>query len=130
MKKNIIILILSCFVVVLVLLLWKATENQSSKNKQMSKMEQQVPQQTINSYENAEIITSIIPSENNTFGYDIYVDSILLIHQISKPGIAGNEGFSTKEQAQQVANLVVKKIRNNEMPPTVTTEELTPIIKN
>ena len=36
----------------------------------------------------------------------------------------GNEGFTTKEQAQTVAEFVVKKIRNNEMPPTVTIEDL------
>ncbi|HQP50899.1 MAG TPA: DUF4907 domain-containing protein [Syntrophorhabdaceae bacterium] len=35
-----------------------------------------------------------------------------------------NEGFRTRQQAQKVADLAVKKIRNNEIPPTVTIEEL------
>jgi hypothetical protein len=36
------------------------------------------------------------------------------------PALPGNEGFSTREEAQTVAEFVVKKIRKNEMPPTVT----------
>jgi hypothetical protein len=38
--------------------------------------------------------------------------------------LPGNEGFSTKERAQTVAEFVVKKIRKNEMPPTATIEDL------
>jgi hypothetical protein len=46
------------------------------------------------------------------------------VHQPNIPGLAGNEGFSTKERAQKVAEFVVKKIRNNEMPPTISIEDL------
>lgn len=48
----------------------------------------------------------------------------LLVHQPSIPALPGNDGFRTKEQAQRVADFVVKKIRNNEMPPTVTIKDL------
>ena len=47
-----------------------------------------------------------------------------LVHQPSIPAIPGNDGFTTKGRAQKVANFVVKKIRNNEMPPTVTIDDL------
>ena len=46
------------------------------------------------------------------------------MHQQNIPGLPGNEGFTTKERAKIVAEFVVKKIRNNEMPPTVTIEDL------
>jgi hypothetical protein len=75
-------------------------------------------------YANAEITTKIIPSANNTFGYDILLFGKPLVHQPSMPGLPGNEGFTTQEKAQTVADFVVKKIRNNEMPPTVTMEDL------
>lgn len=78
----------------------------------------------INPYANAKIITKIIPSANKTFGYDILVNGKLLVHQSSIPALPGNDGFRTKEQAQKVADFVVKKIRNNEMPPTVTIKDL------
>jgi len=77
-----------------------------------------------NPYANAEITTKIIPSANNTFGYDILLYGRPLVHQPHIPGLPGNEGFSTKERAQTVAEFVVKKIRKNEMPPTVTIEDL------
>ena len=77
-----------------------------------------------NPYANAEITTKIIPSANNTFGYDILMNGRPLVHQPNIPGLPGNEGFTTKERAQKVAEFVLKKIRNNEMPPTVTIEEL------
>ena len=77
-----------------------------------------------NPYANAEITIKIIPSANNTFGYDILLYGRPLVHQPNIPGLPGNEGFTTKEKAQTVAEFVVKKIRNNEMPPTVTMEDL------
>ena len=77
-----------------------------------------------NPYAKAEITTKIIPSTNNTFGYDILIYGKPLVHQTTIPGLPGNEGFATKERAQTVADFVVKKIKNNEMPPSVTIEDL------
>jgi hypothetical protein len=77
-----------------------------------------------NPYANAQISIKIIPSAKKTFGYDILLHGRPLIHQPNMPGLPGNEGFTTKERAQKVAEFVVKKIRKNEMPPTVTIEDL------
>jgi hypothetical protein len=77
-----------------------------------------------NPYAKAEITIKTIPSANNTFGYDILVYGKPLVHQPTIPGLPGNEGFTTKERAQKVAEFVVKKIRNNDMPPTVAIEDL------
>jgi hypothetical protein len=75
-------------------------------------------------YANAQISIKIIPSVKKTFGYDILLHGRPLVHQPNIPGLPGNEGFATKEKAHKVAEFVVKKIRNNEMPPTVTIEDL------
>jgi hypothetical protein len=80
--------------------------------------------QAKNPYTLADITTKIIPSVNNTFGYDILLYGRPFVHQPNIPGLPGNEGFATQERAQAVADLVKKKIRDNEMPPTVTIEEL------
>ena len=77
-----------------------------------------------NPYANAEISIKIIPSINKTFGYDILVQGKQLIHQPNIPAMPGNEGFKTKKSAQKVAEFVVKKIRKNEMPPTLSVEDL------
>jgi hypothetical protein len=77
-----------------------------------------------NPYKDADISIKIIPSANKTYGYDILLYKRPLVHQPNVPGLPGNEGFTTKERAQKVAEFVVRKIKNNEMPPTVSIEDL------
>lgn len=77
-----------------------------------------------NPYANAQISIKIIPSVKKTFGYDILLHGRPLVHQPNIPAFPGNDGFTTKERARKVAEFVVKKIRKNEMPPTVTIEDL------
>jgi len=67
---------------------------------------------------------TIIPSVNKTWGYDIYLQKRLFIHQSGIPGLPGNEGFKTKLDAKKVAGLVIGKIKKGEMPPSVTIEEM------
>jgi hypothetical protein len=66
----------------------------------------------------------IIPSENKTWGYDIYNKGKLLIHQPSIPALPGNAGFSTKADAGKVAKKVMEKIDRGEYPPSVSIEEM------
>ena len=80
--------------------------------------------EALSPYRDAEIKAVVIAAAHHTFGYDIYVYGSVLVHQPSRPGLPGNAGFATEEEAMKVAELVVEKIRNNEMPPTVTIEEL------
>lgn len=75
-------------------------------------------------YADAQITIKIIPSAKKTFGYDILLNGKRLVHQPNIPALPGNEGFTTKERAQKVAEFVVKKIKKNEMPPTVTIDDL------
>jgi|GEM_PF-1194264 len=79
---------------------------------------------TVNPYKDVALSYRIIPSENSTFGYEILMDGRLYIRQPNIPGLPGNEGFLEKITAMKVADLVILKIRKNEMPPSVTVEEL------
>ena len=74
--------------------------------------------------ENKNLSYKIIPSVNKTWGYEIYNNGKLFIHQASIPAAPGNEGFKTKADAEKVAKLVIDKIRKGEMPPTVSVEEM------
>jgi hypothetical protein len=66
----------------------------------------------------------IFPAAQNSFGYNILSGNKKLVHQPSIPGLPGNKGFTRKEDAEKCAQLVVNKINNNIMPPTVTRQEL------
>ena len=66
----------------------------------------------------------IIPSEGNTYGYDILVKNKILIHQPNIPGRPGNKGFAVKADAEKVAKLIIKKLQQGIMPPATSTKEL------
>jgi hypothetical protein len=66
----------------------------------------------------------IISSRDNTWGYDIYRGTKNIIHQPTIPGISGDKGFKTKKQAEETAKLVITKIEEGQIPPTVTVSEL------
>jgi len=66
----------------------------------------------------------IIRVPDNTYGYTIFIDGQMYIEQKSIPAVSGNAGFVSKDDAEKVAKLVIEKIRQGEMPPTVSTEDL------
>jgi len=67
---------------------------------------------------------TIIPVNSNQYGYDIFVNGRLRIHQPTIPGQPGNTGFKNKADAKKVALVVMDKISKGIMPPTITQEEL------
>ena len=58
------------------------------------------------------------------WGYNILINNKLYIHQPHIPAVSGNQLFQSKEDAEHTANVMVNKIRNNEMPPSVSVQEL------
>lgn len=54
--------------------------------------------------------------KNGTWGYEIYFDTVLFIYQDYIPGIPGNIGFSSREDAIKCAELVLKKIEDQKAP--------------
>jgi hypothetical protein len=73
---------------------------------------------------NSQFMYKIISSAANTFGYDVYRNGNLLIHQPTIPGMGGVNGFKTKQDAKRVAELVLMKIKKGEIPPSITEEDL------
>jgi hypothetical protein len=58
------------------------------------------------------------------WGYDIYLNEQLYIHQPIIPAIIGNKGFSEEKYAEETAKRVIEKIRKHILPPDVTPAEL------
>ena len=58
------------------------------------------------------------------WGYDIVANGKVYIHQEFIPAIPGKKGFASKEQAVAVGNKVILKMRNKQIPPTLSIEEL------
>jgi hypothetical protein len=66
----------------------------------------------------------VFPNDTSGWGYDITIDGKPSIHQPHIPAISGNIAFASKSDALQVGQLMVKKIVNGEMPPSVTPAEM------
>ncbi len=60
----------------------------------------------------------------NGWGYDILVGDSVIIHQESIPSIGKQIPFPEKEQAEQAASLVLKKMSTNNGLPTLTRPEI------
>ena len=58
------------------------------------------------------------------WAYKIYMNEKLFIFQKSIPSIPGNRGFKNQKAAESVAQLVVYKLSNGLMPPSVNKLEL------
>lgn len=89
---------------------------------EMPKQETKFPEAS--AFANSKMTYKIINATNSTFGYDIFADTKLMIHQPAIPGVSGNQGFKTKADAEKIAQLVIAKIKKGEMPPTITIEEM------
>jgi hypothetical protein len=72
----------------------------------------------------ANITYEVISVEAGGYGYDVFVDGKKLIHQTNIPGQPGVAGFRKKEDSRRVAELVIRKLKNKELPPSVTEDEL------
>lgn len=72
----------------------------------------------------ANLTYKVIGAEGETYGYDVFADEKRLIHQPTIPGQPGISGFRKKSDAEKVAKLVIQKIKNRQMPPAITEEEL------
>ncbi len=66
----------------------------------------------------------IIKACCHTFGYEIMIGSKTIIRQLTIPGQWGESGFKTSRDAQEIAQLVLKKLQLGIMPPTVDKVEL------
>ena len=75
-------------------------------------------------YANTTLTYKIIDAPDHTYGYDVFGDGALMIHQTSMPALTDNKGFKTKQDAGKIALLVIEKIRKGEMPPTISIDEM------
>lgn len=71
-----------------------------------------------------QLFYKIITSVQDTYGYDIWQDKAVVIHQPSIPGMPGNKGFVKKKDAEKVASLVISKIHKGMIPPAVSKQEM------
>lgn len=66
----------------------------------------------------------IIKADSSTYGYSIYANGHQYIYQTTIPAMPGKLGFADTSLARRCAELVIQKIKEGEMPPSISEEEL------
>ncbi|TRZ72145.1 MAG: DUF4907 domain-containing protein [Bacteroidetes bacterium] len=112
------------FIILTFLLCGQITKQAQAQVQPPAKSEQKSDFPSGDAFKNSKITYKLIPGINNTWGYDILVDNKLTVHQTSIPSLPGNEGFKTKEGAEKVAKLIIKKMKKGEMPPSIDAKEM------
>lgn len=67
---------------------------------------------------------SAIPLNSAGWGYRIFEDTIPVIEQKFIPGVPGNAGFKTEQEAIKTGNLVKSKLEMGIWPPSISEQEL------
>ena len=72
----------------------------------------------------ARLEAMVIKVDEGRFGYYVFVDGQLLVEQKIIPGAPGNKGFINEAEAKKTAELIIKKLKEGERPPSVSAADL------
>lgn len=75
-------------------------------------------------YAHVVFTTEAIYSKDLGWGYTISMEGKKVVHQPQIPAASGGKGFKTEADALKTARLVVDKIKQNKMPPSISLKEL------
>lgn len=63
-------------------------------------------------------------NSDSTWGFTIYVNGNIYIHQQAIPVTGSKSGFLTEQDASKTSGLIIKKIKNHISPESVSEKEL------
>lgn len=78
----------------------------------------------IKTYQTDVLVTLDNGKTDRGWGYDVLVDGKVYVHQPHIPAIQGNYSFRSSEDAKKIATLVIYKLKNNIVPPSLSVEEI------
>lgn len=66
----------------------------------------------------------VLKQSDSCYHYKIFKDNLVFIYQQIIPAISGKKKFNSENEAKKIAELVVFKLNNSIVPPTITFHEL------
>ena len=114
------------FTLSIAIILFISCTNRDSAKEDNTVIQQSVAIKDVSADTNVKLKVKTYQNDNTIkgWGYDVYADGVLYIHQPHIPAVPGNKGFQSAQQAETAGNFAVYKIRNNIMPPTISVKEL------
>jgi hypothetical protein len=101
-----------------------AADSVMASNDSTSIIQDTLVSSTPDSQAKIQVIVFKNDAATNGYGYDIMVNEKKMIHQPTIPAVSGNRGFNSESDAANAGALVKRKLLNNEMPPTISLDEL------
>ena len=112
----------------LLLLLFLLLSNSACGNRTKRSIEDgtsvNIPEKIIANEYLDDIKARVFRNSDSTWGFTIYMNGKIYIHQPLMPGSKSTSGFKSENDASKVAGLVVKKIKNHISPKFVNENEL------
>ncbi|MBU2929413.1 DUF4907 domain-containing protein [Winogradskyella psychrotolerans] len=71
--------------------------------------------ETNTSYDNNSFSLQVI-EQDSSWIYEVYNEGSLFIRQEYIPAVKGRQGFTSKEDAEKIGNLVIRKLSEDKMP--------------
>ena len=114
------------FAVNIAIILCMSCTNRDSAKKDNTVIQQPAANKEVSSESKVKLEVKTYQNDSTIigWGYDIYADGALYIHQPHIPAVPGNKGFQSAQKAETAGNFAVYKIRNNIMPPAISVKEL------
>lgn len=79
---------------------------------------------SVNTYQTEVLVKLNNGKTDKGWGYDVLMDGKVYVHQPYIPAVSGNRSFRSKEDAEKTAALMMYKLKNNIVPPSLSVEEL------
>ena len=97
-------------------------ENGENKTITSEKKQEDAKNEEVNLIEG--YTSEIFQTPDLGYGYKIYENGKLVIHQPNIPAVSGNKTFTSSDKAQITADFVIMKLEKGISPPSVTQAEL------
>jgi len=114
--------------IIMIVFLFACQNNQGKKENESKKDSISTTEKTfqapleIKTEKNIDIRT--YKNETQGWGYDIYKNGRLFIHQPHIPAVSGNEGFHSEQDAEKTAAYVCYKMEQTQSLPSLSINEL------
>jgi hypothetical protein len=96
----------------------------SKKETETSSVQPKTTPENISAVEEKPDITFLTYPQDDGWGYDIFINGKMYIHQPYIPAVSGLQTFKTDADAKKAAEFVKTKIEKNILPPSVSPQEL------
>mgnify|MGYP001271692802 CR=1 FL=1 len=70
----------------------------------------------------------LLQLNNNTFGYEVFANGVLILRQDEYPGRGAGNGFQSEKDATIIAQVIISKLQRPVAPPVLSAQQVNQIL--